>query len=120
MSSAIYTRGILKLYGLQLEGLSMSFLRVSYMAQLSAATSSLVSFYRDDWLKLAQNNFVCMDGLPLFFIAMLNPARQGGKSTLFTVCTVLNYPAHQLFDIWTSDNHKNRQTQGKNSCADRA
>ena len=44
------------IYGLQLEGLSMSFLRVSYRAQLSAATSSLVSFYRNDLLKLAGNN----------------------------------------------------------------
>ena len=34
----------------------MSFLRVSYMAQLSAATSSLVSFYCNDLLKLVQNN----------------------------------------------------------------
>ena len=34
----------------------MSFLRVSYRAQLSAATSSLVSFYGDDLLKLARNN----------------------------------------------------------------
>jgi hypothetical protein len=34
----------------------MSFLHVSYRSQLSAATSSLVSFYRDDLLKLARNN----------------------------------------------------------------
>ena len=75
----------------------MSFLRISYRAQLSAATSSLVSFYRNDLLKLARNNpiviletlvqlpFVCMDGLTLFFMGMLNLARQGGKSTSFAV-----------------------------------
>ena len=34
----------------------MSFLHVSYMSQLSAATSSLVSFYRNNLLKLARNN----------------------------------------------------------------
>ena len=45
------------IYGLQLEGPSMSFLCVSYRAQLSAATSSLVSFCRNDLLKLARNNY---------------------------------------------------------------
>ena len=34
----------------------MSLLHVSYRAQLSAATSSLVSFYRNNLLKLARNN----------------------------------------------------------------
>ena len=69
----------------------MSFLCVSYRAQLSAETSSLVCFYRDDWLKLVilktlvQLPFVCMDGLTLLIMAMLNLAGQGGKSTLFTV-----------------------------------
>ena len=63
---------------------------------------------------LVQLPFVCMDGLTLFFMAMLKPARQGGR-VLCSLSTgiVLNYPAHQLFDVWTSHNHKNGQRRGK-------
>ena len=71
---------------------------------------------------IVQLPFVCIDGLTLFFMAMLNPASQGGKKvlrSLFTV-TVPHYPAHQLFNVWTSDNHKNEQRRGKNSCLDGA
>ena len=76
----------------------MSFSRVSYRAQLSAVTSSLVSSFiaticRNEretipiviFKTLVQLPFVCMDGLTLFFMAMLNLAGQGGKSNSFTV-----------------------------------
>ena len=68
---------------------------------------------------LVQLPFVRMDGLTLFFMAMLKPARQGGRVLCsLSTGTVLNYPAHQLFDVWTSNNHNNGQRRGKNSCVD--
>ena len=86
----------------------MSFSRVSCRAQLSAVTSSLVSSFiaticRNErkaipiviFKTLVQLPFVCMDGLTLFFMAMLNLAGQGGKSNSFTVyrfCPQLPHP----------------------------
>ena len=75
----------------------MSFLRVSYRAQLSAATSSLVSFYRDDSLKLARNNSYsdpqnaspasfCLYGwLDSVLHGYVESGLSGGKSTSFAV-----------------------------------
>ena len=111
----------------------MSYSRVSYWAQLSAATSSLVSSFiaticRNERetipiviLKtLVQLPFVCIDGLTLFFMAMLNLVREERVIHSLSTGTVRNYPTHQLFNVWTSCNHKNGQRRGKNSCVDRA
>ena len=51
--SALFEFCFLHSRDFQLEGPSMSFLRVSYRAQ---STSSLVSFYHDDLLKLARKS----------------------------------------------------------------
>ena len=112
----------------------MSFLRVSYRAQLSAATSSLVSFYGDDLLKLARNNShsdlrnaspasFCLYGWldSVFHGRVESGSPENVLRSLFTgKLTVPNYPAHQLFDVWTTRNHKNGQRRGENSCVDRA